>query len=256
MAKTALITGGSRGIGFGVALELAKAGYDVAVNGMRPQEQVSGALDQLGAYAGRVIYARGDVSSGDDRLRMVEHILDEFGSLNLLVNNAGMAPPERRDILEAGEESFDRLMEVNLKGPWFLTQLVVRHMIGSANAAPDFRAAVIFISSVSATHASVNRGDYCISKAGLSMGARLWAVRLGEYGIPVYEVRPGITRTDMTEGVREKYDRLLEEGLCLEPRWGTPEDVGKTVAALAEGSIPYATGQVITVDGGLSVPRL
>ena len=172
------------------------------------------------------------------------------------MNNAGVAPLERADILEAGEDSFDRLIAVNLRGPYFLTQRVARRMAEASRCDPDFSGAVVFVTSVSAAVASVNRGDYCLSKAGLAMAARLWAVRLAEFRIPVYEVRPGVIRTDMTSAVTEKYDRLFADGLALERRWGTPDDVGAAVAALLRGDLPYATGQVLTVDGGLSVPVL
>ena len=173
-----------------------------------------------------------------------------------MVNNAGVAPKERNDILEATEESYDRVLDINLKGPYFLTQLVARWMIEQKNINPNDTFSIINISSVSATFASVNRGDYCISKAGMTMSTKLWAVRLGEYDIPVYEIQPGIIRTDMTAGVVEKYDKLIEEGLTLEKRWGDPQDLGKTVTALATGMIPYATGQVINTDGGMTIQFL
>jgi NAD(P)-dependent dehydrogenase (short-subunit alcohol dehydrogenase family) len=186
----------------------------------------------------------------------VQAVRERFGRLNVLVNNAGVAPQVRADILEAGEESFERLIRINLQAPYFLTQAVARWMIVQKQADPDFSACIVFITSISATVASVNRGDYCISKAGLSMAAQLWAVRLAEFGIPVYEVRPGIIRTDMTAPVQERYDRLIAKGLTLQPRWGTPDDVGKAVAMLVRGDLPYSTGAVIVVDGGLTVPRL
>jgi NAD(P)-dependent dehydrogenase (short-subunit alcohol dehydrogenase family) len=256
MKKTALITGGSRGIGLGIAMELARAGFDLVINGVREEAQVSDALEQIRGEGHEVRYAQGDISAADDRQRIVESAVEAFGHIGVLVNNAGMASLERLDILEAGEESFDRLMAVNLKAPYFLTQLVAQHMIEAKKKDRTLAASIIFVTSVSATMASVNRGDYCISKAGLSMAARLWAVRLGEFGIPVYEIRPGVIRSDMTAGVKEKYDRLIEEGLFVEPRWGEPGDVGKVAAAMATGSMPYATGQAVIVDGGLSIPRL
>jgi 3-oxoacyl-[acyl-carrier protein] reductase len=177
-----------------------------------------------------------------------------FGRLDLLVNNAGVAPKERRDILEATRESFDRLIRINTRGPYFLTQAAVRYLLETR--AEGRRPCVVFVTSISADTASVNRGDYCISKAGLSMAARLWAVLLADEGIPVYEVRPGIVRTDMTAKVAAKYDELFAAGIALQKRWGTPEDVGRAVAMLARGDLPYSTGAVIMVDGGLSVPRL
>jgi NAD(P)-dependent dehydrogenase (short-subunit alcohol dehydrogenase family) len=174
----------------------------------------------------------------------------------VLVNNAGVAPSVRADVLEADEESFDRLIQINLKGPYFLTQAVAKWMIDQRKAESAFRGCIVNVSSVSATVASVNRGDYCISKAGIAMATQLWAARLAEFGIDVFEVRPGIIATDMTSGVKEKYDRLIEGGLLLNKRWGTPADVGKTIAALARGEVPYAPGQVLVIDGGLTLQRL
>jgi 3-oxoacyl-[acyl-carrier protein] reductase len=256
MEKTALITGGSRGIGFGVAVELARSGFSLAINGIRGEEEVREPLGQLRSLTSRVIYVPGDISDPGQRQNIHRQVLDGLGHLNVLVNNAGIAPPERKDIMEAGEESYDRVLDVNLKGPYFLTRLFAGHMMEARQSDPGFSACIIFISSISSTVASVDRGEYCISKAGLSMAARLWAVRLGEFDIPVYEIRPGIVRTDMTGGVREKYDRLIREGLCVQERWGLPGDVGRVAAAMATGSMPYSTGQVVLVDGGLTIPRL
>jgi NAD(P)-dependent dehydrogenase (short-subunit alcohol dehydrogenase family) len=180
----------------------------------------------------------------------------QFGRLDVLVNNAGIAPRVRADVLEAGEASFDELIATNLRGPYFLTQSVASWMIRQRANNPLVRRSIINISSVSATVASVNRGDYCISKAGIAMATKLWAVRLAEYGIGVYEVRPGIIETDMTEGVKGKYDALIEGGILLEKRWGTPEDIGSAVSVLARGELPYATGAVLVLDGGLTLARL
>ncbi len=256
MKKVALVTGGSRGIGFGVATALAEHGFDLAINGLRPAADVEQNMELLRALGAKVLYCQADVSLSADRRAMLEVIEKEFGDLHVLVNNAGIAPAERRDILEATEESFDRLISVNLRGPYFLTQAVANKMIASHAKNNTFKCCIINISSISATVASVNRGEYCLSKAGVSMATQLFAVRLAEYNIPVYEVRPGIIRSDMTAGVTEKYDRLIAGGLTLQPRWGEPADVGRAVAALASGSFPYSTGQVIMVDGGLTVPRL
>jgi NAD(P)-dependent dehydrogenase (short-subunit alcohol dehydrogenase family) len=217
---------------------------------------VKAVLEELRQLGPAVVYFQADISEPDQRQQLVQAVRERFGRLNVLVNNAGVAPQVRADILEAGEESFERLIRINLQAPYFLTQAVARWMIERKQAAPDFSACIVFITSISATVASVNRGDYCISKAGLSMAAQLWAVRLAEFGIPVYEVRPGIIRTDMTAPVQERYDRLIAEGLTLQPRWGTPEDVGKAVAMLVRGDLSYSTGAVIMVDGGLTVPRL
>ena len=254
--KVALVTGGSRGIGYGCAEHLAKAGFDLAINGVREEKEVVGTMDKLRKSGRNIVYCRGDVSSGKDRKAIVKRIKDHFGRLHVLVNNAGVAPKERQDILAATEESFDRVMNTNLKGPYFLTQAVANWMIGQAQESQDYKGCIINISSISATVASVERGEYCISKAGVSMATRLFAARLGEFNIPAYEVRPGVIKTDMTAKVTEKYDQLISEGLCIDQRWGYPEDIGKAVAALATGEFPYSTGQVILVDGGLTVPRL
>lgn len=256
MKKVALITGGSRGIGLGIAHELAKNGFDLAINGVRQESAVGDVLDALRSNGSKVVYCQGDMSSSSDRKNIVQKVKDSLGRLNVLVNNAGIAPRERRDILEATEESFDEVISTNLKGNYFLTQQAANWMIAQKKENPDFASCIINISSISATVASVNRGEYCISKAGISMATQLFSVRLGEYNIPVYEVRPGIISTDMTSGVKEKYDKLIQEGLCVTPRWGYPEDVGKVVSALAIGNFPYSTGQVIMVDGGLTIPRL
>jgi 3-oxoacyl-[acyl-carrier protein] reductase len=256
MKKVALVTGGSRGIGLGIAQCLAAEGFDLAINGMRPAADVEETLQMLRQTGGEVIYCRGNLASKEDRSAMIEAVRSHFGQLNVLVNNAGMAPRERRDILEATEESFDEVIQTNLKGSYFLTQQAANWMIDQRRANPSFAGCIINISSISATVASVNRGEYCISKAGISMATQLFAARLGEFNIPVYEIRPGVIATDMTSGVKEKYDKLIAEGLCATPRWGVPDDVGKAVAALANGSFPYSTGQVIMVDGGLTIPRL
>jgi 3-oxoacyl-[acyl-carrier protein] reductase len=253
--KTALVTGGSRGIGFGIARALAADGWRLAINGMRPEDDVREALHQL-RQSVPTIYCRGDVSTADGRAACLDRVEAEFGALHLLVNNAGIAPPVRDDILNATEESFDKVFDVNLKGPYFLTQMAARWMLAQREADPQFDGCIINISSVSADVASVNRGDYCMARAGTSMATKLWAVRLAEFGIRVYEIRPGIIATDMTAGVKEKYDKLIAGGLTLEPRWGTPEDVGSAAAALARNDFPYATGQVVTLAGGMTIGRL
>ncbi len=255
--KTALITGGSRGIGLGCAKHLAADGFAIAINGVRPEDQVADVLAEIrAAGAPEVIYCRGDVGSPEGRDAVLSSLFSRFPHLNLLVNNAGVAPLERLDLLETTPESYQRLMRINLEGPFFLSQEIANRMIAERENDPAFEASIININSISATVVSTNRGEYCVSKAGLAMVTQLFATRLGEFGIPVYEVRPGVTRTDMTSGVTEKYDRLIEEGLCVTPRWGTPEDVGRAVAALAAGRFPYSTGQVIMIDGGLTIPRL
>jgi NAD(P)-dependent dehydrogenase (short-subunit alcohol dehydrogenase family) len=256
MKQVALITGGTRGIGLGIARALSFHGFDLALNGVRPSEQVREVLDELGRGAGEVIYCRGNLAVASDRQKIIDRVMDHFGKLNVLVNNAGMAPRKRCDILESTEESYHEVMDVNLTGPYFLTQSVAKSMIRQKKKDPDFNASVINISSVSAALASLNRGEYCISKAGMAMMSRLFAVRLGEYDIPVYEIRPGIIETDMTKGVKEKYDKLIGEGLTIQNRWGLPEDVGRAVLALAQGNLSYSTGQVIMVDGGMTLGRL
>ena len=254
--RVALVTGGSRGIGLGIARSLAQDGWDVAINGLRDVAEVQTIIDELKGTGGNVIYCRGDVSRLGDRQSMMEQTRNRFGRLDLLVNNAGITSPGRRDVLEATEEAFDHVMGVNLKGAFFLTQIAARWMIEQHQADPEYSGCVINISSISGQIVSVNRGDYCISWSGMEMMTKLWAARLGEFGIPVYEVRPGIIRTDMTAGVTDKYDELIAEGLTIEPRWGTPEDVGRMVSVLARGEITYATGNHFYVDGGLMVRRL
>lgn len=257
MKKTALVTGGSRGIGFGIATALAKEGWNLVINGMRPEDGVAEPLAALRAHGVEVAYARGDIGSADGRAAILEVAeAAAGGALNLLVNNAGVAPKVRADLLETSEESYDFVVDTNLKGAFFLTQAVARKMVAARQANPDFVASITNVSSISATVVSINRGEYCIAKAGLSMVTQLFATRLGSEGIPVYEVRPGVIKTDMTAGVTEKYDKLIADGLCVTPRWGFPDDIGKAVAALARGDFPYSTGQVVMVDGGLTTPRL
>jgi NAD(P)-dependent dehydrogenase (short-subunit alcohol dehydrogenase family) len=256
MKKVALITGGSRGIGYGIALQLAQAGYDVAINGVREAEAVTGQVQALEKAGARVLYSRANISSREDRTKMLDEINAFYGRLDILVNNAGIAPRERKDLLDATEASFTELIDTNLKGPYFLTQSVARWMIAQQNERQDFQGCIINISSISAVVASVNRGEYCITKAGVSMATQLFAVRLAEYNIPVYEVRPGIIQTDMTAAVTEKYDKLIAGGLTLQKRWGFPEDVGKAVLGLVQGYFPYSTGQIINVEGGMLINRL
>ncbi|MBN2030581.1 3-ketoacyl-ACP reductase [bacterium] len=252
----ALITGAARGIGYAIAEHLAKARFDIVINDIIDEESLSNKLSAIEKLGSAVLTCQADISKKSDREKMLTRIKEKFGKINILVNNAGVAPLERKDILEASEESFDRLININLKGPYFLTQSIANWMITLKNETEIFEGAIINITSISATVASPNRGEYCISKAGLSMSSKLWSVRLAEFGIPVYEIRPGIIKTDMTVSVREKYDKLINEGLTLQKRWGLPDDVGKAVASLARRDFPYSTGQVITVDGGLTIERL
>jgi NAD(P)-dependent dehydrogenase (short-subunit alcohol dehydrogenase family) len=254
--RVALVTGGTRGIGLAIARTLAGEGWDLALAGTRSEVEAGDVLEELRAAGRAVHYCAGDVGSAGDRARLVESVRERFGVVNALVNNAGRAPRVRADLLEAGEESFEDLLRINLQGPYFLTQAIAREMLERRRGEPAFPAAIVFVTSVSAEMASPNRGEYCVSKAGLSMAARLFAVRLAADGIPVYEVRPGIIATDMTAAVHDAYDRRIAEGLVPEKRWGQPEDVGRAVAALLRGDFPHATGSIVNVDGGLSLPRL
>jgi 3-oxoacyl-[acyl-carrier protein] reductase len=257
MAKVALITGGSRGIGFGIAERLASEKWDLVINGVRPEADVSEPLGKLRSLGVRAQYAPGDIGTPEGRASILKSARSfAGGAVNLLVNNAGVAPKARLDLLETTEASYDHVVGTNLRGTFFLTQAVARDMVAARQADAGFAATIVTISSISATVVSINRGEYCIAKAGLSMVSQLFSVRLGAEGIPVYEVRPGVIKSDMTAGVTEKYDKLIAQGLCVQARWGQPEDVGKAVASLARGDFPYSTGQVIMVDGGLTMPRL
>ncbi len=259
----ALVTGGSRGIGRGICLSLARAGFGVAINytsNAQAAEECKRLCVQAAPAEQKAKFEtiQADISDPKGRGRLLEFIEGEWGWLDVLVNNAGVAPEVRADLLEATEESFDRLIATNLKGPYFLTQAVANYWVAGLQYLPAGRAKprVVNISSLSAYAASVNRGDYCVSKAGLSMATQLFALRLAEFGINVYEVRPGIIATDMTAGVKEKYDRMIAEGLTPIARWGTPEDVGRAVTAIAQGAFPFSTGEVINVDGGFHLRRL
>ena len=252
MSKLALITGGTRGIGLGIAGALATEGWDLALCGMRPVDDVTDVVLGLRQSGRRVEYWRADVGSPADRAALLEGVTAAFGRIDALVNNAGRAPRVRADLLDATEESFEDLMRTNLQGPYFLTQAVARQM-AARTSEPG---AIVFITSVSAELASPNRGEYCVSKAGLAMAVKLFATKLAPFGVPVYEVRPGVIQTDMTAGVRDVYDRRIADGLVPAGRWGTATDVGRTVAALLRGDLPYATGSVIHIDGGLSIGRL
>lgn len=256
MRQVALITGGTRGIGLAIALELAANGYDLAINGIRDGAGVKKVLENIRSKGARVVYCRGNIGIYEERQAVVEQLNVEFGRVNLLVNNAGVGPLERTDPMNLSEESYDRVMRINLKGPFFLTQAIARIMRGQKEADTATMGMIINIGSISATVVSPNRAEYCISKAGFSMHSKVWAAHLASYGISVYEIRPGVIRTDMTSGVIEKYDRLIAEGLNIQPRWGTPEDVARSVISLAKGYFPFSTGSVFMVDGGLTVQRL
>jgi len=254
--KTVLVTGAARGIGYAIAQQFAKEEYDIAVFDVLGQDDVAKNMDGLRAGGAKVLYCKGDVSNPADRLAALGAIKKNFGGLNVLVNNAGVAPKVRADILDASEESYERVMKINLQGPYFLTQLVARWMIEQKNADASWSGCVVNISSTSAENRLNKQGEYCISKAGVSMATRLWAVRLAQENIPVYEIRPGIIMTDMTSVVKEKYDTMIADGILLQKRWGLPEDIAKTAAMMARGDIGYSTGQVVNVDGGFSISRL
>ena len=256
MNRTALITGGTRGIGLGIAKKLADQGFDLILNGVRDESQVTQVLQELQNGSNKVVYCQADISQPKGREGVMSCIQENFPQLNVLINNAGVAPKERTDLLEMTEESYDRVMTINLKGPFFLTRMVASNMVKWKRSDDDYQGCIINVGSVSASLVSTQRGQYCISKAGIGMMTQLFATRLGEHGIPVFEVRPGVIATDMTATVMDKYLKLLDEGLFVERRLGTPEDVGKVVAGLASGAFPYSTGNVISVDGGLTIPRL
>lgn len=270
----ALVTGAGRGLGRGVAVELARSGFSVVLNYARNSEAAQEAVRECSACAAASATAappratsistaaqflplQADIGVASEREALVRGALERLGRIDALVNNAGVAPRVRADITEASEESFEELLRVNLQGPYFLTQRVVSYWLRERPPPllpGGFK--VVFITSISAESASLNRGEYCVAKAGLSMAARLWALRLAAEGVQVFELRPGIMATDMTRGVRDKYDRLIAEGVVPERRWGTPQDVGRAAASLLRGDLPFSQGSIIHVDGGLHLPRL
>lgn len=254
--KTALVTGAGRGIGRGIALALGSKGWRVGVNYRADRNAAELAVEQIRAVGGQAVPIQADIASSADRDRLLEAVRSEWGKLDLLVNNAGMAPRQRKDLLEMEETSYDQVMATNLKGPFFLTQSAARWMISLKRANRVENPLIVNIGSISAYTASISRGEYCLSKAGMGMMTALFADRLAGEGILVYELRPGIIETDMTAGVQDKYDQLIAEGLLPVRRWGTPDDIGKAVLALAEGLLPYSTGEVINIDGGFHLRRL
>jgi 3-oxoacyl-[acyl-carrier protein] reductase len=260
--QVAIVTGGSRGIGKAIALALGEAGFNVVVNYARAAaaaEEVKAAIEKSGSKA-HIVQA--DVSVREDRQKLVDETLQAFGRIDLLVNNAGVAPDVRADVLEASEESFDRLININLKGPYFLTQLVCRKMVEQVKSSPSPKAQapspkIINITSISAYTAHTHRGDYGVSKAGLAMMTQVYAARMAEFGINVYEIRPGVIATDMTGAVKEKYDDLIfNKDMTPIKRWGQPDDVARAVVAIAKDYFPFSTGEVINVDGGFAMRRL
>lgn len=256
MNKVALITGAGRGIGRGIALALAECGWAVVINYRGNKSAAEETLRIVNGRGGDGMIVQADISKTEDRRRLIEEVLQALGRIDLLVNNAGMAPRQRLDILEVGEGSYDEVLAVNLKGPFFLTQSVARAMINLIGSEAITDPKIINISSVSAYTSSPNRGEYCLSKAGLGMMTALFADRLAEYGIGVYEIRPGVIETDMTGPVKEKYDQMIADGFTPIQRWGQPEDIAKAVVAIAEGLFPFSTGEVFNVDGGFHLRRL
>ncbi|TDQ13677.1 NAD(P)-dependent dehydrogenase (short-subunit alcohol dehydrogenase family) [Algoriphagus boseongensis] len=256
MRPVALITGGTRGIGLGIAKKLAAEGVDLALNGVRPESEVQDVLQELRKSGVEVVYFPGNIASKEDRESILQGVKEKFGRLNFLVNNAGVAPRVRADLLEVEEEDFDHLMDINLKGTFFLTQKAATWMKEQKESHAQENLAILTITSVSAKLASTNRAAYCIAKSGLSMMSQVFAVKMAGLGIPVYEIQPGVIETDMTEKVKGAYQERIQNGLTLEQRMGTPEDIGKAVAAILRGDFPYATGQIFTIDGGMMVGRL
>jgi NAD(P)-dependent dehydrogenase (short-subunit alcohol dehydrogenase family) len=256
-----LVTGASRGLGRGIARALAEDGKSVAVHFASNRAAADETVQECQAAARhpgqRFVAVGGNIGDSADRARIVSATLEAFGRIDALVNNAGIAPRVRADLIDATEESFDEVIGVNLKGPYFLSQAVVRTWLAQPSEARlpgGYK--LIFVSSISAYLASINRGEYCISKAGLAMATKLWATRLATEGVQVFEIRPGIMATDMTAGVKEKYDKLIAEGLVPQQRWGTAEDVGQAVIALLQGAFPFSTGDVFNIDGGMHLQRL
>ena len=254
--KVALVTGDSRGIGRGIALALAKNGWMVGVNFRGALAAAEGTLNEIEQAGGIAMLLQADIRREDERRALLDRLLEAYGQIDLLVNNAGMAPRQRVDLLDLTQESYDEVMDVNLKGPFFLTQAVTRVMIDQRRQGSQERYKIINIGSISAYASSIRRGEYCLSKAGLAMMTTLFADRLAQEGILVYELRPGLIDTDMTAVVKDRYDGLIADGLLPLQRWGRPDDVARAVLALAEDYLPYSTGEVINVDGGFHLRRL
>jgi NAD(P)-dependent dehydrogenase (short-subunit alcohol dehydrogenase family) len=254
--QVGLITGAGRGIGRGIALALAERGWRLVVNYRHDAQAATATLRLVKERGGQGIAVQADVAEASDREHLVKETLEHLGRVDLLVNNAGIAPRQRVDVLQTSEASYDEVMRVNLKGPFFLTQQVARVMIELLQAGAVERPKIINVGSLSAYTSSPSRGEYCLSKAGLAMMTALYADRLAQHGIHVYEIRPGIIQTDMTRPVKEKYDRLIAQGLTPIRRWGQADDVARAVVAIAEGLFPFSTGEVINVDGGFHLRRL
>ncbi len=258
---TAVVTGANRGIGRAIALELAREGYNIAgiSRTLVSKDNKQGLKDlkpHVGNYGVSFLPLEGDIAIEADHKRFIQEIMESFGRIDVLVNNAGVAPQERLDILETTQKSYDRVMNINLKGPFFFTQKVVNSMIENMSKVNDYTPKVIFITSVSADVSSPNRAEYCISKSGLSMASRVFADRLAGTGINVYEIRPGIVKTDMTAPVQKKYDGMIDDGLIPQNRWGLPEDVAKAVSSIVDGHFDYSTGMIFEISGGMNINRL
>ncbi len=254
--RTALITGAARGIGNAIAAQLASEGCTVVIVDVFDEAQVVENIDKIRAFGQPVVYIKGDITSEDSRKKTVDQAVSTFGKIDILVNNAGVAPRVRMDMLQTTEESMDFVLGVNLKGTFFLTQRVANSMLEKMKEFQDMRPIIVNISSMSAYTSSTPRSEYCISKAGVSMITTLFADRLADEGINVYEIRPGIILTDMTSVVKEKYDRLIAEGVTPIKRWGYPEDIANAVSVLCSGKLGFSTGEVINVDGGFHIRRL
>lgn len=255
MKRTAIVTGASRGIGFAIAKQLGLDGYNVVVVATGPQEKNQAALDELTALGIDCAYVQANIGDHDDRLRIVQEALKAFGRIDALVNNAGVAPLVRADLLEMTEESFDRVIGINTKGNMFLTQAVANQMIRQEPLGGR-KGVIVNVSSCSAVVSSTSRGEYCVSKAGVSMLTTLYADRLASEGILVHEVRPGVIATDMTSTVTAKYDKLIQDGVFPIARWGTPQDVADAVSLMCSDKLLYTTGNFIDVDGGFHITRL
>ncbi|MEM1485907.1 3-ketoacyl-ACP reductase [Oscillospiraceae bacterium PP1C4] len=255
MAKTAIVTGGSRGIGLGIVKQLAADGFAVVIVAVSPIEQYQETFDQLTKDGVEYLYLQGSISDAADRERCIAETLKKYGRIDVLVNNAGVAPQVRADLLEMTEQSFDRVIAINTKGTMFMSQAVAKQMIKQEEI-DGVRGIIVNVGSMSAEVSSTSRGEYCVSKAGIAMLTSLYADRLAGESIFVYEVRPGIIATDMTSSVKEKYDALFEQGICPIKRWGTPADVASAVSVFCSGKLRYTTGQYIDVDGGFHIKRL
>lgn len=256
MKKTAIVTGGSRGIGFAIAKQLGEDGYNVVIMAKSNKDACRENLDIMESLGTPFTYVQGDVSLAKDREHCLETVLKKYGGIHVLVNNAGVAPKVRTDLLSLSEESFDYVLSINLKGPLFFTQMAANAMIQNSPDDYGLKGIIVNIGSISAELSSVNRGEYCISKAGMGMMTTLFADRLAGEDIRVYEIRPGITKTDMTAAVQSKYDALIADGICPIARWGQPEDIANAVSLFCSGKLSYSTGEVLHVDGGLHIKKL